>query len=64
MNEDSIELNYSNPDAWDYSDIGHHWRKDDTGNYHDWPCDFPEEHINQPSKDCDAQINNSRSTRD
>lgn len=59
MNEDSVKLNYSDPDAWDYSDIGHHRRKDDTGNYHDYPCDFPEEH-----KDYNAQIDNSRSTRD
>lgn len=29
---------------WVYSDLGHHWLSDDSGSYHDFPCDHPEEH--------------------
>lgn len=31
-------------EEWAYNDLGHHWRMDDTGSYHDYPCDHPEEH--------------------
>lgn len=32
---------------WVYSDYGHHWCKRKDSEYHDFPCDHPEEHTLQ-----------------